>query len=99
MKLFKKFVTNYKSYKSIHKYHILNILAKQKVTYKGSKTRGIGEHFSSEWVFPYFVQSARGILVKRVRKLYRQVAHDLIIVHLQLTYFHKYCIVLKLPNV
>ena len=47
--------------------------------------------------FPYFVQSTRGILVKRVRKLHRQVAHDLIIVHLQLTYFRKYCVVLKLP--
>ena len=47
--------------------------------------------------FPYFVQSTRGILVKCVRKLHRQVAHDLIIVHLQLTYFRKYCVVLKLP--
>ena len=47
--------------------------------------------------FPYFVKSTRGILVKRVRKLHRQVTHELIIVHLQLTYFHKYCVVLKLP--
>ena len=46
---------------------------------------------------PYFVQSTRGILVKRVRKLHRQVAHDLIVVHLLLTYFCKYCVVLKLP--
>ena len=33
---------------------------------------------------PNFVKSTRGNLIKRVRKLHRQVAHDLIIVDLQL---------------
>ena len=48
--------------------------------------------------FPNFVKSIRGILIKRVRKLHRQVAHDLIMLDLQLTYFYIYCVVLKLPN-
>ena len=46
--------------------------------------------------FPLFYQSKRVILVKCVRKLHSQVAHDLIIVDLQLTYFCIYCVVLKL---
>ena len=40
------------------------------------------------------VKSTRGILIKHVRKFHRQVAHDLIIVDLQLTYFHIYSVVL-----
>ena len=52
--------------------------------------------FHQNGFFPNFVKSTRGILIKRVRKLHRQVAHDLIIVDLQLTYFCIYCVVLKL---
>ena len=32
--------------------------------------------FLSEWIFSNFVKSTRGILIKRVRKLHRQLAHD-----------------------
>ena len=53
--------------------------------------------FQRNGFFPNFVKSTRGILIKHVRKLHRQVAHDLIMVDLQLTYFCIYCIVLKLP--
>ena len=52
--------------------------------------------FHQNGFFPNFVKSTRGILIKRVRKLHREVAHDLIIVDLQLTYFCIYCVVLKL---
>ena len=47
--------------------------------------------------FPNFVKITRGILIKHARKLHRQVAQDLIIVDLQLTYFRIYCVVSKLP--
>ena len=46
---------------------------------------------------PNFVKSTRGILIKRVRKLHRQMACEMIIVDLQLTCFCLYCVVLKLP--
>ena len=49
--------------------------------------------FHQNGFFPNFVKSTSGILIKRVR----QVAHDLIIVDLQLTYFCIYYVVLKLP--
>ena len=52
--------------------------------------------FHQNGFFPNSVKSTRGILIKRVRKLHRQVAHDLIIVDLQLTYFCIYCVALKL---
>ena len=52
--------------------------------------------FHQNGFFPNFVKSTRGILIKHVRKLHRQVAYDLIIVDLQLTYFCIYCVVLKL---
>ena len=45
--------------------------------------------------YPNFVKIIRGILVKHVRKLHSQVAHDMIIVGLLLTYFHINCVVLK----
>ena len=52
------------------------------------------EHFSLEWVFPNFFQKNKGDFGQICdRKLYRQVAHDLIIVDLQLTYFRIYCVV------
>ena len=53
--------------------------------------------FHRKLFFSYSVKSTRGILIKRVRKLHGQVAHDLIIVDLQLTYFCIKCVVLKLP--
>ena len=43
--------------------------------------------FHQNGFFPNFVKSTREILIKHVRKLHRQVVHDLIIVDLQLTYF------------
>ena len=48
--------------------------------------------------FPNFVKSIQGILIKHVRKLHRQVAHDLVIVGFKLTYFciYMYCVVLNL---
>ena len=61
-------------------------------------SRSSGESvFHQNGIFPDFVKNTRGILIKRARKLHRQVAHDLIIVDLQLTYFCIYCVVLKLP--
>ena len=55
-----------------------------------------GSVFHRNGFFPNFVKSTRGILIKCVRELHRHVAHDLIIVDLQLTYFCIYCVVLKL---
>ena len=49
--------------------------------------------FHRNGFFPNVVKSTRGILTKRVRKLHRQVTHDLIIVYLQLTYFCIHCAV------
>ena len=53
--------------------------------------------FHRNGFFPNFVKRTRGILITHVRKLHRQVAHDLIMVDLQLTYFYIYFIELKLP--
>ena len=47
--------------------------------------------------FHYFVKSMRGILIKHGRKLHRHLAHDPIIVDLQLTYICVNCIGPKLP--
>ena len=52
--------------------------------------------FHRNGFFRNLVKSTRGILIKRARKLHRQVAHDLIIVDLQLTNFCINCVVLKL---
>ena len=41
-----------------------------------------GQAGHRNWFFPNFVNCSRGILTKHVRKLRRQVAHDLIIVDL-----------------
>ena len=52
-----------------------------------SQGQAVREFFIGMGFFSYFVKSTRGVLIKCVRKLHRQVAHDLIIVDLQLTYF------------
>ena len=47
-----------------------------------SQGQAVRVFFHPNGFFPNFVKSTSRILIKRVRKLHRQVAHDLIIVDL-----------------
>ena len=52
-----------------------------------SQDQAMRAFFIGNGIFPNFIKSTVGDFDQTYLKIYRQVAHDLIIVDLQLTYF------------